>query len=158
MGITAVYLFKVALEYNKRIYRNIEILDTQTLDDFHEIIFCAFDRYDEHLYSFYLTKKQTKSLSARFNAPEYADPVGLKGGNAFYLMKRKEKYNAAKTKIMDLGLEVKDKMYYLFDFGDEWWHEITLLSIIETNRTQGLPRIVKKVGESPPQYPGYDDY
>ncbi|MBW1985405.1 MAG: plasmid pRiA4b ORF-3 family protein, partial [Deltaproteobacteria bacterium] len=25
-----------------------------------------------------------------------------------------------------LNLAEKDKLYYLFDFGDDWWHEITL--------------------------------
>ena len=40
------YLFKVALMHNKRIYRNIEILENQTLAILHEIIFDAFDRYD----------------------------------------------------------------------------------------------------------------
>ncbi|APF17769.1 hypothetical protein Calab_2235 [Caldithrix abyssi DSM 13497] len=154
----AVYLFKVALDFNKRIYRQIEILDTQTLDDFHETIFLAFDRYDEHLYSFYITRKPTKSLTRRLEAPQYAHPTALKDAPIFPLRRPKKKYNAARTKIGELGLEVKDKMYYLFDYGDEWWHEITLLSIIETSRTQGLPRIVKKVGESPPQYPDFDDY
>ena len=155
----AVYLFKVALDYNKRIYRLIEILDTQTLEDLHEIIYSAFDRYDEHLYSFYLTRKQSRSFTTRKNAPEFTHPLGLNDVALFNLfMHKKEKHDASKTKIMDLGLKEKDKMYYLFDFGDEWWHEITLLSIIETKRKQGLPRIVKKVGESPPQYPDFDDY
>jgi len=152
----AIYLFKVALDYNKRIYRQIEILDTQTLEDLHEIIYRAFDRYDEHLYSFYLTKKPVRSIATRRKAPEFTDPIAIGDDDFFLFGKRREKYDASKTKIMDLGLEEKDKMYYLFDFGDEWWHEITLLSIIETNRKQGLPRIVKKVGASPPQYPDPD--
>ena len=50
-----VYSFKVALFYEKRIYRQIDILGSQTLEDFHNVIFRAFDRFDEHLYSFYIT-------------------------------------------------------------------------------------------------------
>lgn len=53
--------------------------------------------------------------------------------------------------------ETKDIFYYLFDFGDCWWHEITLLSIIEVNKIQGYPKIFKKAGDSPDQYPNYDD-
>ncbi len=152
----SVYLFKVALDHDKRTYRQIEILDTQTLKDFHEIIFNAFDRYDEHLYSFYLTKKPAKSLATRRKAPEFVPSLALEDDSIAFFG-QKEKYDASKTKIADLGLGVKDKMYYLFDYGDEWWHEITLLSIIETKRKQGLPRIVKKVGASPPQYPEFDE-
>ena len=51
-----VYTFKVALDSDKRTYRVIEIRGNQTMDAFHEIIFNAFDRDDEHLYSFYLTR------------------------------------------------------------------------------------------------------
>lgn len=153
----AVYLFKVALDHDKRTYRHIEILDSQTLEDFHEIIFEAFDRYDEHLYSFYLTGTATKSLSKRRRAPEITDPMIIEDEGPLFFMRERELYDASKTTIGDLGLKEKDKMYYLFDFGDEWWHEITLLSIIETKRKTGLPRIVKKVGESPDQYPDLDE-
>ena len=59
--------------------------------------------------------------------------------------------------VGSLGLEEKDKFYYLFDFGDCWWHEITLLSIINVEKKKGYPKIVKKVGESPPQYPDYEE-
>ena len=154
----AVYLFKVALDYNKRIYRQIEILDTQTLEDLHWIIYRAFDRYDEHLYSFYLTRKSTRSYATRRKAPEFVSPLAMDDLDFMFIFgPSKEKYDASETEIKDLGLRVKDKLYYLFDYGDEWWHEITLLKIIETNRTQGLPRIVKRVGESPDQYPDFED-
>lgn len=149
------YQFKVALDGAKRIYRNIEILANQTLADFHEAIFSAFDRYDEHLYSFYLTRKATPSRRSRYNYPEYSiifetDDYGL-------FFNEKEKYDAAKTKIESLKLKEKDKVYYLFDYGDCWWHEITLLSIVETDLSMGYPKVVKKVGESPEQYPDYED-
>ena len=66
-----VYKFKVALDYNKKIYRHIEILGNQTLCEFHDIIYKAFDRDEEHLYSFYLTRKVTRSLRLRYKSPEY---------------------------------------------------------------------------------------
>ena len=66
------------------------------------------------------------------------------------------KFDAKKTNVEDLHLNVKEKMYYLFDFGDSWWHEITLLSISDTKSRNGYPKIVKKVGESPEQYPDWE--
>jgi hypothetical protein len=48
----AVYTLKVALEGDCGIWRKIAIRGGQSLDDLHCIIFDAFDREEEHLYSF----------------------------------------------------------------------------------------------------------
>ena len=69
------------------------------------------------------------------------------------LFNYEERHNAKKTKIGSLDLAEKDKFYYLFDFGDEWWHEVTVLKVNETTNKRGYPRVVKKVGSSPDQYP-----
>lgn len=147
------YIFKVALTGNKRIYRNIEILENQTLNVLHECIFDAFDRYDEHLYSFFLPQKATKSIRVIYDSPEYTHPMNIDEDFGF-----KKRYNAAKTKINKLDLKEKQKLYYLFDFGDDWWHELTVLKIQSFNGSIDYPSITKKVGESPEQYPDYEDY
>ncbi len=63
-------------------------------------------------------------------------------------------HDAYSTNIEELNLKIKDKLYYIFDFGDSWWHEITLLSITDLNiiATEDYPKITKKAGKSPPQY------
>jgi len=139
---------------NKRIYRNIEILENQTLADLHEFIFGAFKRFDEHLYSFFLTRKATKSIGIIYDSPEFTHPMNLEIQIGFDL---KERYNAAVTKIGELNLCEKQKLYYLFDFGDEWWHELTVLKMQDTEISKGFPKIVKISGESPPQYPDFEE-
>ena len=57
-----IFVFKVALAGQKSIWRKIAMRGNQTLDDLHEAIFDAFDRYDEHLYSFYFPPPGTKKL------------------------------------------------------------------------------------------------
>lgn len=148
------YCFKVALMHNKRTYRHIELLGKNTFHVFHEIIFDAFDRDDEHMYSFFITGKATKSLNTIYDAPEITHPMILEND---FLWSRKKRYNSQTTHIHDVELYEKDKLYYLFDFGDEWWHEITLLKIDEAEKKATYPRIVKEVGESPEQYPDYED-
>lgn len=123
-----VYTFKVALDFDKRTYRIIEICGNQTLDSFHETIFEAFNRYDEHLYSFYLTRKPIKSVNRRSDFPEYTSSEAAEGGYPF-----SETHDACSTNIDQLKLNIKDKLYYLFDFGDSWWHEITLLATRDLN-------------------------
>lgn len=49
-----MFVFKVALKGARRIWHRIAIRSDQTLDDLHKAIFNAFDRYDEHIYSFYI--------------------------------------------------------------------------------------------------------
>jgi hypothetical protein len=148
-----IYCFKVALFYNKRTYRNIEILESQSLHDLHESIFNAFDRYDEHLYSFYITRKAIRNPRNIINFPEYTDPINLED-NSIYgsFFEDDKKYNAHEMKIGDLNINAKDKIYYLFDFGDMWWHELTLSKIGDADISKIYPNIIKKVGESPDQY------
>jgi len=148
------YLFKVALMHKRRIYRNIEILENQTLADLHEMIFDAFDRYDEHLYSFFLTWKSTRSTRTIYGSPEYTHPMALQQQ---YALGFKKQYNAGESTIGKLGLREKDKLYYLFDFGDEWWHELTVLKIQSAAKSEQYPKIVKIAGESPDQYPDYEE-
>ena len=122
----------------------------------HESIFEAFERYDEHLYSFFLTRKATRSTTIIYDSPEYTHPMNMEDHGGFGFKKR---YNAQKTKIRKLNLAEKDKLYYLFDFGDDWWHELTVLKIGEVESPKKeYPRIVKVAGESPDQYPDSEDY
>ena len=59
--------------------------------------------------------------------------------------------------MSELPIKEKSKFEYLFDFGDEWLHEITLEKILDIFPKQKYPIISKKVGDSPDQYPDYDD-
>jgi len=154
MAQQQLFILKVALSHAKRTWRRIEILGDQSLDQLHETIFDAFDRYDPHLYSFYMTKPGSKSRR-RFNeAPEYTHPSSIEddfgwGG--------KKLNDATQTKISDLKLKAKTKFEYLFDFGDNWLHEITIEKILDIFPEKNYPIITVSNGESPQQYPEYDD-
>ena len=141
-----IYLFKVALKYEKRIWRRIAVRDEQTLHDFHDAIFNAFDRYDEHLYSFYLTKSQGRSRSRLRNVPVYTHPSHFDSESFFT---DDYEYNAAHTVIKDLRLKEKQKLEYLFDFGDEWWHEITVEKIEGLSDVGNYPKLLKNVVNRP---------
>jgi Plasmid pRiA4b ORF-3-like protein len=149
-----IYCIKAALFYQKRIYRNIEILENQSFADLHDSLFQAFDRYEEHLYSFFLTGKPIKNTLYIYDYPEITHPMNLEDMSGFA---HKKRYDAEKTKLRDLDLAEKDKFYYLFDFGDDWWHELSVLKIEEASDSKGYPKIIKKIGDSPEQYPDYED-
>jgi hypothetical protein len=44
---------------------------------------------------------------------------------------------------------------YWFDFGDDWWHQVQVLSIADDSPKKKYPCITKKVGASPPQYANF---
>ena len=69
----------------------------------------------------------------------------------------KQRKSAAKTRIGDIGLSENDVFHYLFDFGDDWWHRIRVQNIDETNSKKKHLKLIKSVGESPLQYPDYDE-
>jgi hypothetical protein len=46
---------------------------------------------------------------------------------------------------------------YLFDFGDNWLHQINVTAVEETPGIGRYPKVTEKVGRSPPQYPDEDE-
>jgi len=145
-----VYIVKVKLMGPGSIWRKISISENHTLSDLHDIIFDAFDRCEDHLYSFFFPSKKTKSRRTIYSSPEYAHPMALDLGGP--------KGNATRTTLKTLRLKPKTAFYYLFDYGDSWWHEITV-EAMETADSPSSPAIIASRGESPPQYydPEEDD-
>ena len=51
--LAIVWILKVTLTTQPAVWRTIAIRSDQTLDDLHEVLFKAFDRFEEHMYSFH---------------------------------------------------------------------------------------------------------
>ncbi|QDU24216.1 IS1096 element passenger TnpR family protein [Urbifossiella limnaea] len=124
---------------NKVISRTIEVRGDQTLEQLHRAIFAAFDRSDEHLYEFQFGKRPFDPKGPNYGIP---DP-----------QERKKGYGDARTTTLD-GLDLKPNRVfgYLFDFGDEWFHQVQVERIEHAIPTVTYPRVIKRVGQSPPQY------
>jgi hypothetical protein len=56
-----------------------------------------------------------------------------------------------------LGLKVNRSFGYWFDFGDDWWHQIDVTAIGDEMPKGKLPKVIKKVGQNPPQYTDADE-
>jgi len=152
--ISKIYVFKVTLAIDDGIWRRIAIQGNQTLDALHGAIFDAFDREEEHLYSFYVPESGRSSTGRGRprNAVEYTHPYCLQEspfGNPSVC-------DASETVISCLELKKRQKFKYLFDFGDSWWHVLTVEQIDADPDKGCYPRTIEKYGKSPPQYPDYD--
>jgi hypothetical protein len=124
---------------NKVISRTIEIRGDQTLAQLHDAIFQAYDRWDQHLYEFQFGKRPFDP-----DGPNYGIPDGPPG--------KKRPGDARKTKLDDLDLKPDRVFGYWFDFGDDWYHQIRVERVEPAIPTVTYPRVIKRVGKSPPQY------
>ncbi len=148
-GSTIEYQFKVRLKQRRSIWRSVVLRGNQTLEDLHEAIFMAFERDDEHLYSFYFPggpARRTAPIKAHkeYTAPQVSYPRAGFEPNRF---------SASSATLETLKFRVGQTFEYLFDFGDEWWHEIAVEAIGPSKVGETYPRIVGQRGPSPPQYP-----
>jgi len=123
----------------KEIRRDIEIRGDQTLEQLHDAIFTAFDRFDEHLYEFQFGKRPFDPDGPNYGVPDPQES-------------NKKDGDARTTTLDDLKLKAHGVFGYLFDFGDEWFHQVQVERIEQAIPTVAYPRVIKRVGKSPPQY------
>lgn len=157
MGVTkseTEYVFKVNLKGSRRVARTIALRGDQTLDDLHEAIFAAFDRFDAHLYSFYFPKAPSRRRTAGPKPKEYTAPQMFDEPDAF---DDESRFDASATKLDGLRLRPGQKFEYLFDFGDSWWHEGTVEAVNPSVPRARYPQIRASRGASPPQYEAVDE-
>ena len=62
-----------------------------------------------------------------------------------------------RTKLGAAFPEVGKKMLFLFDYGDEWRFKVELIGLGRKEPNAAYPRVLKRVGEAPPQYPGLEE-
>ena len=120
-----VYRFKIALKQRRRLWRRIEIRGDQTLGDLDRAIREAFKHeLWDHLSMFYRGRVWRSEGLGEIN------PFEVGGG--------------AKKRIDGLGLLEGDKMEYVYDFGDDIQHIVTLERIMELDENSDYPRVVSQ--------------
>jgi hypothetical protein len=154
------YIFKVKLKHDKRIWRRIEILGSQTLDDLHMAIQEAFNFDADHLYSFFMSGKawdisdfEYYHLEADGGPPEASMRTVL---SLIRGSKPEPRLPATTVRIESLNLKPKQKFLYLFDYGDEWHFEVEFLKEGSSEKAR-YPRITDSRGEAPQQYEDSDE-
>ncbi len=113
----------------------IEIDSSSTLEDLHFALQKSLNFDNDHMYLFYVSKTERSN-----NRILYDDENGLI-------------YEKTLEDLYPLGK--KNKLFYLFDYGDNWLFKITK-SIKKPQRPlQGIeyPRLIEEIGVKPEQYP-----
>jgi hypothetical protein len=130
----------------RRVWRVIALRGDQTLEDLHEAIFAAFNRSDDHLYSFYFPKAPRRRGPV-VPVKEYVAPVSFKDSWG-----TRRRFDAASTALDDLGLKIGERCEYLFDYGDCWWHDIVVEAVGQVLPGRKYPFLLEEHGPSPRQY------
>lgn len=115
---------------NPTISRTFQIRGDQRLTDLHYVINESFDRDDDHLYAFFIPKGRKR----------YSGEELMLG-----------------ALLSSLDLRVGRVLRYIFDFGDDWVHDVKVTAVGEPDADERYPKVIQKVGESPPQYPNVED-
>lgn len=140
-----VYTIKVAFDNDSNIYREISVHSKNTWDDLHREIIRSVGFENDHHYSFFLTGKVANTYRKRVRAPEISS-----------FSKEPEVDGASLTFIGEKGITSRMRLYYLFDFGDEWWFDLKVKRAIAGGDVADYPKVIKSVGKAPEQYPDYD--
>lgn len=146
------YYFKVTLEtgYEERQtqkpYREIVLLNTHTLSTLARVIVSAFGFYFDHCYGFYNNFKNpfdSKEMYELFTDIGEEPTEGALGVTHIKI-----------TKAFPL---IGKKLRFLFDYGDNWWFTVEFINTKQSSASEKYPRILRKVGNAPEQYPEVDE-
>ena len=132
----------------KEISRTIQIRGDQTLQMLHNAIFKAFSREEEHFHEFNFGKGPYDR-----EGPRYTLPSAMKD----FMTDEVTAGDVSKTTLDSIGFKVGRAFGYWFDFGDDWRHEIRVEAIENAPPKGRFPKVIARVGESPPQYADPED-
>ena len=134
------YQFKIQLKNISKppVWRKVVVSSETTFSMFHTIIQVAMGWYDIHLYS--------------FSPTGYGSTPWIEGDDDFAALgiDDEETTPATDMKLSDI-FETKGQTFtYIYDFGDDWEHKITLEEIDKTNIST-IPKLIDGKGACPPE-------
>lgn len=136
----AILRFRVYLEEDDSVYRDVAIRHKQSFFDLHETILKAFEFDSKHQATFFRSNdhwQRGREISLdRYDKPYKAAPL---------LMRE-----------TTIGSEIRDpnqKFVYIYDFNKNWTFLIELINVSkEENPKINYPAMVRKEGIAPSQY------
>jgi len=124
------FVFKIKLDGTSKppVWRKVKVNESITFEDFHIIIQILFGWNNSHMYQF-SPKGYGSNPNIRYH---YDDDI-----DDYYTLSSPETfpfgeyYDAEKIKLKDYFTSLKQKMTYIYDFGDDWKHILELTDITD---------------------------
>ncbi len=137
------YQLKITLMHSSDpvVWRRVRFDSDSDFDDLHAAIQGAFGWEMAHLWEFTPTLGRS---NVAIIMPELE--------NDYLVMEDREVMEADMVDLNEYFQEPGDKMYYLYDFGDSWMHEIVLEGILpDEEHMFETPQVVEGKGACPPE-------
>ena len=142
------YIFETKLLYDKKVVREIEIPEDASLYELAEGINDAYDFGFDHPFGFFDNIKSWIDSTRSYELFADLKGMGIEPTGA---------KSVKKTTVKQVWENPEDQMLFLFDYGDEWLFVVTLKKFGEKASGVLYPRVVRKKGEAPVQYPMEED-
>ena len=150
----STHILRAKLIFDKRTYRDIEVPSNRSLYDLAAAIVASFDFDFDHAFGYY----NNLGRNIYDSAVRYELFADLDDADDWAEREDRPKAGSVqKTKVAAAFIEPKQKMQFLFDYGDEWRFEIELRGFGEKAKGVKYPRILARKGESPEQYPAEEE-
>lgn len=137
------HIFKIKLLRDKRIVREIEVLESFNLYKLAEAIINTYDFDFDHRFGFFSKITDGFCFDSERKYELFSDMPDVEQTGAG---------SVEKTKIGEVWKKPGDKMLMLFDYGDDWRFVVELVGFGEKQPKIKYPHLFKKVGVAPPQY------
>ncbi|WP_053975601.1 IS1096 element passenger TnpR family protein [Mangrovimonas xylaniphaga] len=136
-----IYRFRIILDNDTEddVFRDLEIRETDTLEDLHNTITQSFGFDGNEMASFYLSD-DTWEQGEEISLFDMSD-----GMNSVRLMNE--------TSINDIANEKQTKLIYVYDFLSMWTFFVELAEIVEEAEGMDYPNLMFVHGQIPDQAP-----
>lgn len=143
----AVYRFKVFLEDNEDVFRDIDIKAAQNFEELHKAIQESYKFDAKHSASFFVSddywRKGQEITLRKEDLPLDEDEV-RKNVDPKKLM--------SESRIAHFIEQPHQRFVYVFDPAVQWTFLIEMIKIVEENKKTSYPAVVKSIGNPPKQY------
>lgn len=144
------YRFRITFDSDPTsLWRDIVVGEDRSVDEFQTAINDSVGLDSGHLW-FIGTDEEYWNSETKYQCPQEFEDTSCPMGFG------KETHNAAETSISDmvvrLELEERDRICYLYDYGDEWRFYGILKSIDDDEPSDRQPTVVDETGGTVTQY------
>ncbi len=134
-----IYRFRIILDTEEDVFRDIEIEQDATLEQFHNVITQSFGFDGTEMASFYISDEQWNQGEeiSLFDMSDGLQPVRLMN----------------ETTLIDVVHEASTRLIYIYDFLSMWTFLIELAEIAEFEGGMEYPNVMFVHGQLPDQAP-----
>ncbi len=134
-----IYRFRIILDTEEDVFRDIEIEQEATLEQFHNVITQSFGFDGTEMASFYISDDQWNQGEeiSLFDMSDGSQPVRL----------------MTETRLNDVVHEASPKLIYVYDFLSMWTFLVELAEIADYENGREYPNVMYVHGQLPDEAP-----